>query len=209
MIQADKVRHGGRYVKDLTTGFVRHGILSVPSALALAEATTPQQAPVPSVAGILGIGGDTGQGSPPIVLAYEGRERDDAYAQGQGQTPDLPTLTTTLGRDLTVKVHAAEAETGDATFGVSVEPAIFGDAAATPLEAGQAAQSFIEDLIQTGRLDLGPARNIMFALSPDGNDTHTTHVLLPDPDGSLVLKRKHFDCGFCERGVGTARLACV
>jgi len=208
MIQADKVRNGGRYGSALTNAFVRHGILAVHSALELSDAPVPQQ--VPAAAGMAMIS-DAGQGSP-VVLAYQGREQDEAYKLGQGQTPELPTVATSLGRGLTVKMHAVESETGHAVFGISVEPATFAEAQATPLSAEQAAGSFLEDLIQTGRLDLGAARSSLFELGEIGRtETETTHVLLPDPDnrGSLVLKRKHFDCGFCDRVAGSARLECI
>jgi len=199
MIQADRVRNGGKYVQDLTYGFVRHGILAVHTALALTEARVPQQTPAASAgAAVHGIAGDAGDGSP-LVMAFEGKQ-DEAYAVSLGQTPELPTVATTLGRNLTVKAHAPETDAGENVFGMTVEPAVFGDTSAAPAPSEDACRSFIEDLIQTGRLDLGAARSSLFVLSGDsGTEAQTTHVLAPDADdpGSLVLKRKHFDCGFC------------
>jgi hypothetical protein len=205
MIQADKARNGGKYTKALTSAFVGRSILSVHSALDVGGAPVPQQAPA---AIGMGIAGDTGQGSP-VILTYEGQANDAAYRLGQGQTPELPTIATSLGRELTVRVHAVEADM-IGIFGFSVLPAVFGEIQAAPMSADQAANSFLEDLIQTGRVDVGAARGSLFDLSE--NDTaKTTHMLVPDPDnqGSLILKRKHFDCGFCDRIAGSPRLECI
>ncbi len=202
MIQADKARFGGKYGRALTGAFVGRAILAVHSALQLGE--SPMPLPVPAAAGMV----DTGHGSS-TLFAYPGQEQDEAYKLGLEETPELRTIELVLGRDLPVRAHAAAPETDD-VFGFNVMPAGFGTADITPLSAEQSAHSFLEDLIQTGRLDFGPARSSMFDLS-ESDAGKTTHVLMPDPDnqGALVLKRKHFDCGFCDSVSGSSRFECI
>jgi len=202
MIQADRVRFGGKYGRALTSAFVGRAILSVHSALELANAPVPQ--PVPAAAGIA----DTGHGAA-MILAYPGREPDQAYRLGVGETPELPTIAATLIPDMAVRMHSVEIDASE-LFGMSVVPATFGQGVATPLTAEHAANSFLEDLIQTGRLDMGGARGAVADLAHT-DTSRTTHMLVPDAEnpGAVVLKRKHFECGFCACAPRASQLACV
>ena len=55
---------------------------------------------------------------------------------------------------------------------------------------------FVEGLIQRSEVDLGPATPFGEAGLKDS--ARVTHSLV-DEDGRRVLKRNHFDCGFCQR----------
>ena len=61
------------------------------------------------------------------------------------------------------------------------------------------AKAFIEDLIQLGRvLPDGAASAVpkeLFGPRSVDPDTRKTHAIVSE-DGKLVLKRRHFDCGF-------------
>jgi hypothetical protein len=202
MIQADRARFGGKYGRALTGAFVGRAILAVHTALELSNAPIPLT--VPAAAGVI----DTGYGSS-MLLTYPGQEQDDAYQLGLGQTPELRIVEAALAPDLTVRVHAVDSETSH-VFGFNVLPAAFGEAEVVPLSPEQSASSFLEDLIQTGRLDLSSARGSLFDLS-ESDSAKTTHMLMPDPDnkGALILKRKHFDCGFCKSIAGSSGFKCV
>jgi hypothetical protein len=196
MIQADQARNQGRYRTALSNAFVQHGILSLTSVAALAHAPVPHLAAVPvdlgTTAGMGGMGELSGRANGNrVLLTYEGRE-DDGYRRGPEDAPALPVYTVSTDFGMTLLVHApAEPE----RFGVT--PAMLsGSAAATPAPE-EAAHTFVEDLIQVGRIDLRAVQGRMPAglSTPSEDRARKTHVVRETPEG-LILKRLHFDCGF-------------
>lgn len=193
MVQADRARFGGRYGGSLARAFVHRGILSVESAMTLGNE------PVPAlVAGqVAGIAAPEGTQT---MLSYAEAAGDSAYAQGMGETPDLPRASVSIGA-MTVEVHAPSAEPlfASAMASASTGPSI-------PLGQDTASRIFLEGLIQRGEVDLSTARGetALRSIAPSLRDqssvrpTKLTHFL-SETDGALVLKRSHFNCGFCEK----------
>jgi hypothetical protein len=203
MVQADRVRFAGRYRSALTRAFMDRGILAVDSAMALENAPLPQVQPAQPA----------GMAAPPIgtsVLTYETVSFDDAYALGQGETPDLPLAPISIG-NLNVEVHVPESEP---VFEAARAAADSG--ASQPLESEDAARVFLEGLIQRGEIDLSPVRGepaahaVAASLSEQAptRPSKFTHSLAKE-GGKLVLKRNHFNCGCCEASAASAHWLCA
>jgi hypothetical protein len=197
MVQADQARNDGRYRSALTTAFVERAILSVPSALALAEARVPQ--PVAVQAGVMGMAAGAGS---PIVYAYDDAVEDEGYRLGFGETPELPLRATSLGSE-TFEVHAP-----DESPRFAVAPAAITSVSQDILSPEDASRHFVEDLLQLRRINVGTRMGAMAELS-SGDPTRYTHVLVTDSSGTRVLKRDHFDCGLCQSRVGRSRSHCT
>lgn len=192
MIQADQARNRGRYRSALSSAFIQHGVLSPAAVAALARAPVPQPVMVPAGAsGMVGLGGfGGGAGGNPMLLAYNGGD-DDGYQRGPEDAPELPISPVSTEFGITFLVHAPEE-----TERFTVAPAAFGGLAEAPAPE-QDAHSFVEDLIQLGRVDFGLAAGVVPAgfIAPSDERVQKTHVLMETPEG-WVLKRVHFDCGF-------------
>ena len=195
MVQAQQARHGGRYRTALNSAFVRRGILSVTSSMALADAPIPEAKPIAAVKGMAGA--DFGAQD---MLQYGAAAPDEAFRLGLCETPDLPLRATRLG-PLDIQVHAP-----DDTPMFEVAPATFGMQPAD--DPGADTLTFLEGLIQRGQIDTS-ARGTgellaMRELVPEQRHTDSvdiTHSLVAQ-SGGIVLKRNHFACGFCQQARG-------
>jgi hypothetical protein len=185
MIQADQARFGGRNRPALTSAFVERGILSVDSAVALANA------PVPKAVGLQS-GGSAAPGietlGSPTLYAYGNEVTDNGFKLGFGETPELPSKPVSIGGTVTINVHAPVQPQRFA-----VASAMAGSGPDNPPDANTALRLFVEGLIQRREIDLGPTLYI----SETGTKA-ATHSLVAE-QGKQVLKRNHFDCGFCKR----------
>jgi hypothetical protein len=193
MVQADQARNGGRYRSALTTAFVERGILSVPAALALTDAPVPQ--PVALQPGPMGMAAGAGS---PIVYAYDDTAEDEGYRLGFGETPELPLRAMSFGSE-TFEVHAP-----DENPRFTVAPAAVTNVPQDILSPEDASSHFVEDLFQLRRINVGTTIGAMAQLS-SGDSTRYTHILVTDSKGARVLKRDHFDCGFCQQRIAMSR----
>ncbi len=196
MVQADQARNGGRYRSALTSAFVERSILSVPAAMALTNAPVPQ--PVALQPGPMAMAANAGSR---IVYAYDGAIDDEGYRLGFGETLELPVASTSLGTE-TISFHAA---TENARFDVA--PAAVANVSQDVLSAEDAARHFIEDLFQQRRINVGTRSGVMADLSAE-DPTRYTHVLVTEGSGARVLKRDHFNCGFCQARISRSQLRC-
>ena len=57
----------------------------------------------------------------------------------------------------------------------------------------RAARAFVEHLMRLGRVDFGPHATPVTIVHPRARKTH----IIERVNGSLVLRRKLFYCGFC------------
>lgn len=217
MIQADQTRNGGRYRNALRAAFVQHGILSPGAAAALNDAPVPEAVEVlPSSDevgranggrefGMAGAQAESGH----TVLAYDGNI-DEAHLAGPDDAPELPVRRVSIGGGMTILAHVAA---GREMFGAAPAAVEGGEAVETSAEDD--ARSFIEDLIQLGRIEfdfaqgasaeLGVARgearrNVRGVSRPAEEEVHgKTHVVVETADGS-ELKRLRFNCGHARCG---------
>ncbi len=142
-----------------------------------------------------------GAGSP-IVYAYDDAVEDEGYRLGFGETPELPLRATSLGSE-TFEVHAP-----DDSPRFAVAPAAITSVPQDILSPEDASRHFVEDLLQLRRINVGTKIGAMAELS-SGDPTRYTHVLVTDSSGTRILKRDHFDCGFCQSRVGRSRSHCT
>jgi hypothetical protein len=187
MIQADRALLQGRYRAALSSAFVEHGILTPGAAAGMATATGASAGMAPRSAVR-----DAAVNSPDddVVSPYAD---DDAHTRSAEDAPDLPTRTVTTTLGIAVEVHApAEQErfaVASATRGVQ-------EVHRTPNDD---AASFVEDLIQLGRIETesvqGVAGVALIGLADTGHRHRKTHTLVGGDGGAFVLKRLHFDCG--------------
>jgi hypothetical protein len=203
VIQADRARNNGRYRTALADAFLRRGILA-PAALAgLGTAPVPRTEQAPGVGGGgMGMAGafaggfdgggfadETPDGD--SILAYDDGNGDDAHARAFGETPELAERVISLEFDIggPLVVHAAgqHERFSVASASVDVGPA-------EKRDPEHAARSFVEDLLQLGKIDFGPKASMVPELSSPSEEK--THVLVDTPSG-LALKRVYFDC--CSR----------
>ena len=194
MIQADQVRFGGRNRAALTSSFVERGILSIQSAVVMANAPAPSAVPLQQGAG----GGQAAAGAA-MVYRYENETVDEGFRLGFGETPDLPQRPVNIAGALTIDVHAP-----DESQRFDVASAMTGSQAPGAHDGETAARLFVEGLIQRRELDLGSVWEVgQLGAKASGGATHT----LLAKDGKQILKRNHFECGFCQRQ--DAILACT
>ncbi len=202
MIQADQARFGGRNRPALTGAFLERGILSVDSAVAMVNAPVPKAATLPGGASVAEdlpyLSG--GQGSA-TVYAYRDDVLDEGFRLGFGETPELPRKPISIAGALSIDVHAP------------VEPPRFevassmvGSGSDSAFNADTALRLFVEGLIQRREIDLGP--NWRGAEISTKDSARTTHSLVAE-GGKQVLKRNHFDCGFCNHADETQSFSCV
>ncbi len=171
MIEADGTAFGGRYRDALTGAFVKHGILSVPSATTL-----------------------TADGGARLELAAavasNGSSRRAASGRSAGSSPmqriALPREAFGLSADLVVAAPAHSRR-----FRVSGATPDLGSVEHPSLE--HATQSFVEDLFRRGRIDVSAVGETRAALASPV--TAKTHELRETKDG-YELTRRLFHCGF-------------
>jgi hypothetical protein len=210
MLQADQARFGGRNRAALNGAFLERGILSVNSAMAMANAPVPRAASQ----GGAGMAADdqfssvlqsenAAPGSP-TVYAYGADDpiADDGFRLGYGETPELPSMQISIGKGLTIDVHAPVQPQR-----FEVASAMVGSDSEGSLSADTAARLFVEGLIQRREIDLGPA---MAEIGETGTKVSggATHSLVTE-GRRQILKRNHFDCGFCARATDKPAFACI
>jgi len=182
MIQADQSLTGGRYRSAITSSFVQRGILSPTAAVSLVRALREHSDHF----------GVTGRATSRQQLQFEGES--DGYKRTGQDAPDLPLrpLMTTIGVTLHVHMPAEGAR-----FPVAAAALTGGTAVISSAE--EDARSFVEDLIQLDKISHKGAADVIPAelTSPgEAPPCDKTHYLIRK-DGKTVLKRHHFDCGFC------------
>jgi hypothetical protein len=187
------VRNNGRYRAALLRAFVERGLFGLQTVNGLNAAPVPTLQPAPLAAGpggaALGIApfGDSGQGGGSQTVLSFGDEMPGYRSEGS-TAPELPLHAVTAEfLDAPVLVHAAIERDR-----FQVAPAAV---ATGPADAVGEARHFLEDLIQTGRLDAGSSAGIVGELNVSNKQAHT-HKLERIGSG-LVLKRVQFECGFC------------
>ena len=179
MIQADQARNNGKYRVALSSSFVERGILSPDAAASLSRAPTPQVTRVPD-------------NRDDWLLAFGG-QISDGYRRTAKDAPVLPTYAVNTSFGLTIRVHAPDE---DQRFNLT--PAMFAAPRPAHRSPKDHARSFVEDLIQLGRIDLETAKGLLpKELFPAGHRAagQSTHRLEQTDDGQAVLKRVLFDCG--------------
>jgi hypothetical protein len=182
MIQADQSLTGGRYRTALTSSFVQRGILSAPATMSLVRTLQEHSDAF----------GVTGRVPSRQQLQFE--SESDGYKKTGRDAPNLPLRPLATRFGITLHVH------------MPTEGARFPAAAATlaggmqdASSAEEDARSFVEDLIQRDKIShKGAAGIIPVELTSPGEALahHKTHYVARE-DGKAVLKRHHFDCGFC------------
>ncbi len=187
MIQADQTLNGGHYRNAMTSSFVHRGILSPSSAVSLSRDLQSQGAHVFGVTGL----------SASRHVQFEGD--NEGYKKTSKDAPALPLRQLRNRFGSTFHVHMP-AEPN--RFGVAA--AALGDETEKAFSPEEDARSFVEDLIQLGRIAHHNTPGVIPAeLTSPGTASPCdhTHVLIKE-DGKTVLKRHHFDCGFrgCTHG---------
>jgi hypothetical protein len=196
MIKADQARFGGRYRSALNGSFIERGILSVGSAVAVADAPMPSRTPARAEGWVTF---EASAGSA-FVYSYGERDPDESFRRGLGETPELPLRSVPLAGGVTVDVHAPDEP---AVF--EVAPAAAGVSAESNVDFNTSARIFLEGLVTRREIDLGPSASLL--ADPGSKDgVRVTHSLVTE-NGKTVLKRNHFNCGFCQAGV--ASLLCI
>jgi hypothetical protein len=187
MIQADQARFAGRNRAALDGAFLERGILSVSSSMAMSNEPLPKAVAAQITANLP----EAGMVGSPTTYAYQDDPADDGYRLGYGQTPELPTKSISIGGGaINIEVHAP---TELRRF--KVQSAMVGSGTATRQDADTAVRVFVEGLIQRREVDLGLAQ------SQGGKpSSRATHSLVSE-GGKRVLKRNHFECGWCARTI--------
>jgi hypothetical protein len=182
MIQADQSLTGARYRTALTSSFVQRGILSPATAMSLVRTLREHSDSF----------GVTGRAPSRQQLQFE--SESDGYKKTAQETPNLPLRPLATRFGVTLHVHMpAEGQ----RFPVAAA-ALAGGTQATS-SAEEDARSFVEDLIQRDKISHKGAMDVIPAeLTSPGESPpyHKTHYVVRE-DGKTVLRRHHFDCGFC------------
>ena len=200
MVQAAKVRNGGRYAAALRGAFVERGLLDLVAARTLEAAEVPSFQPAAgsggSVRGVApGSSGMSGNGSS-VRLGY-GAVSSEGYRADASEAPGLPLVSVHAEfLDQPVSCHApAEPER------FAVAPSVYGPTE-TGSDATESAKRYLATLIRLGRIDPGPVPGMVRGATKHDPE-HRTHRLEAGP-GGLVLKRTQFMC-LCRptKGTGT------
>lgn len=182
MIQADQSLTGARYRTALTSSFVQRGILSPTTSMSLVRTLREHSESF----------GVTGRAPSRQQLQFE--NEGDGYKKTAQDAPDLPLRPLATRFGVTLHVHMpAEGP----RFPVAAA-ALAGGTQATS-SAEEDARSFVEDLIQRDKISHKGAMDVIPAelTSPgEASPNHKTHYVVRE-DGKTVLRRHHFDCGFC------------
>jgi len=187
MLAADAHAFGGRHRAALTGAFVKHGILSVPSATGLTAGGGEQlRAAAAAFGEVRADAAAAGDGRPDEPAAGGPAPAAGAAGAAALRRVTLPGAAFGLTADVIVEAPAHAPR-----FAVAGATPDLGSVAHPPVE--RAAASFVEDLLRRGRVDLSAAGERRAAL--DGPLATKSHELRPDGD-ALVLRRRLFDCGF-------------
>jgi hypothetical protein len=182
LVQADQARFGGRNRAALTGAFLEHGILSIGSTLALADAPVPTALHPPQMLGGLAAAGS------PVIFTYADKHTDDAFRRGFGQTPELERRSISIADRITIEVHATHDRRR-----FDVQPVVVGPQGDGYTESDAAARSFLQALVLRRQVD--PGTGIGFATDVSKKDSsRVTHAIVVE-EGKKVLKRNHFACG--------------
>jgi hypothetical protein len=199
MVQAARVRNGGRYWSELRGAFVERGLLSLESAHNLDVAIVPSlQQTAPAGTSVVGAGAPmAGPAEGSSVMLQYGNNLPEGFQSSAADTPVLPLqMVDAEFLDEPIQCHVPTQPT---LF--TVGPSMFGSAdAVTVTDAADSARHFLATLIQLGRIDPGAAPGIVQGPISDGRE-NWTHKLEP-ADGGPVLKRIQFQRGFesaCQR----------
>ncbi|QJW97345.1 gluzincin family metallopeptidase [Frigoriglobus tundricola] len=185
MIQTDQSLFGGRYRSALVSSFVKRGILAPESAVALIRDLQAHAGRA------FGIGATAPRAR---HVSFDGD--NEGYKKTGADAPRLPLHPLTTRYGATFHVHMPS------------EPSRFGVAAAAVsggaeprTSAEEDARSYAEDLIQLGCISQEDVPGVIPAelFAPGTSDpSDQTHYLVKE-DGKVVLKRRHFCCGFRSR----------
>jgi hypothetical protein len=193
MIQADQARFGGQNRSALTSSFIERGILSIDSAVTMTNAPVP--APVALAVPMDGAYAMAPSVGTQAVYAYD-QQVDESFRMGYGETPELPSKPVSVGGMLTIEVHAP-VEQQRFEVASAMAPGSQDD---STLNADTAIRLFVEGLIQRREVDVGSAWEVgVSGTKVSGGATHT----LVAEGGKQVLKRNHFECGFCKTAAFT------
>jgi hypothetical protein len=188
MIQADQARFSGQNRSALTSSFIERGILSISSAVTMANAPVP--APIALAAPAGGAYAMTPDAGTQMVYSYDQEHVEEGFRLGYGETPELPNKPVLVGGALTIEVHAP-VEQQRFEVASAMAPGSQHD---STLDTDTAIRVFVEGLIQRREVDLGSAWEVgVTGTKVSGGATHTLVML----GGKQVLKRNHFECGFC------------
>ena len=181
IVQADQSLFSGRYRAALVSGFVGRGILAPESAVGLVR---DLQANGGRAFGVTGT-------ARARQLQFDGD--NEGFKKSGGNAPTMPLRALTTRYGATIHVHMPSEPN---RFGVAA--AAVGGGSDQTTSAEDDARSFVEDLIQLGRIAQDEAPGVIPAeLLVPGNDRpgDKTHRLVKE-DEKVVLKRNHFCCGF-------------
>ncbi|MDQ6788649.1 MAG: hypothetical protein M3033_17740 [Acidobacteriota bacterium] len=170
VIAADAARFRKKYRDVLKGAFVRHGVLSLEASATITSAPTP----ITAAAGIF----DASKGG-----SYASQTKEDLIF--------VPVPATDLGFSAESILCAAPGEIGG--FPMAAASAL--DTGSLPASSHKnAVMSFVADLLRLGRIDIGGHGD---ADSQTAQPTvRKTHTLVATKDGSPMLVRDTFDCGF-------------
>ena len=184
MIQANKTRFGDRYGTALRSAFLEHGVLEPSTIQGLAQAPVPQQASV-SVQP-MAVAHAAAPPSAPTTLTMGSGMESDGYLCNAQDAPELPTLSLQVPYlNLALVVHSSSESTRFQVSSAALEVT-----EASPITGERAAQAFVEDLIQLGRIDFEPAREAIDSeLLATYNRTSSmkTHTLVVGQDKKVSL----------------------
>jgi hypothetical protein len=188
MLQADQTLNGGRNSAALSSSFVRRGILSPTSAVAVARDVRTSGGNKLALRTAVG-----GPESAARFLLFDGD--NEGYKRTGANVPSLPIRPLRTHFGITLYVHMPSEPNRFAAA-----PAAVAGGTADSISREQDAQSFVEDLFQLNRIDAPPnvlPSELVLSGAP-GFAGSKTHVLKLE-EGLTVLKRRYFDCGFCRR----------
>ena len=186
MVQAAAARKGGQYHSAVLGAFVQRGVLSLVAARDLETADIPTLQPVTpdGAAGMAAVAPSHDGAS--FVLGY-GAAPSEGY-RAAAAAPSLPQETVHaefLDRPVTCHVAAEQAR-------FMVSPFTVGTDGPTD-DATESARQYLASLIQRGRIDPGPAANMVRGpAAPPGGSERYTHQLEESDGGLLVLRRIQF-----------------
>jgi hypothetical protein len=171
MIEADTTLFAGRYHDSLQSAFVRHGVLSLDSAVAMGE-------PRPA-------------GPRRGMVATASALRATATAKVRPAAAQLPRVALVgsrygFGEDLLVHAPAEAAR-------FSVASAAPNIGSVEPQAHDITAAAFVEDILRRGKVDMTGVE--LGAAAVTNPLARKTHELRRDAEG-LTLVRRLFDCGF-------------
>jgi hypothetical protein len=182
MIQADQSLTAGRYRTALTSSFIQRGILSPTAAMSLVQSLREHSDSF----------GVTGRAPSRQQLQFVGE--GDGYKKTAQDVPNLPLRPLVTRFGVTLHVHMPEE---GARFPVAAAAVTGGTREISSAE--EDARSFVEDLIQRDKIShKGATDAIPVELTSPGEARpyHKTHYVIRE-DGKTILRRHHFDCGFC------------